>query len=175
METLEKEKEERAAKLDSIIEEESNSIPREEEAWIRAQVREVMNQKFAANRRQPGSNPILRDSSKPSTATSNDVVIDLITQSTASLKRSQPTAILGSPISLATTSSLMGNATGFLQLSSGSHPSPPPQPFATMHWKPKEPPCFFGRNSEDVHTWTSLVRHYLTTWGVVTPNKSHIR
>ena len=47
-----------------------------------------------------------------------------------------------------------------------SHPSPPPPPFATMHWKPKEPPCFFGRSSEDVHTWTSLVRHYLTFMGV---------
>ena len=33
--------------------------------------------------------------------------------------------------------------------------------FATAHWKPKEPPCFFGRSTEDVHTWTSLVRHYL--------------
>ena len=116
----------RAAKLDSIIEEESNSIPREEEAWIRAQVREVMNQKFAANRMQPGSNPVLRDSSISGIATSNHDVIDLITQSTASLQKSQPTVIPGSPISLATTSSLTGNSTGFLQLSSGSHPSPPP-------------------------------------------------
>ena len=31
--------------------------------------------------------------------------------------------------------------------------------------KPKEPPCFYGRSSEDVHTWTSLVRHYLTFMG----------
>ena len=36
--------------LDSIIEEESSSISPEEEARIRAQVHEVMNQKFAANR-----------------------------------------------------------------------------------------------------------------------------
>ena len=34
-----------------------------------------------------------------------------------------------------------------------------------MHWKPKELPCFFGRSSEDVYTWTSLVRHYLTFMG----------
>ena len=37
--------------------------------------------------------------------------------------------------------------------------------FATTQWKPKEPPCFYGRSSEDVHTWTSLVRHYLTFTG----------
>ena len=32
-------------------------------------------------------------------------------------------------------------------------------------WRPKEPPCFYGKSSEDVHTWTSLVRHYLTFMG----------
>ena len=37
--------------------------------------------------------------------------------------------------------------------------------FAITQWKPKEPPCFFGRSTEDVHTWTSLVRHYLTFMG----------
>ena len=36
------------------------------------------------------------------------------------------------------------------------------QPFATAAWKPKEPPCFFGRSTEDAHTWVSLVRNYLT-------------
>ena len=114
---------------------------------------------------QLGSNLVLRDSSKSGTAASNDDVIDLITQSTTSLEKSKPTVIPGSPISLASTSSLMGNATGFSQLSSGSHPSPPPQPLATMHWKPKEPPYIFGRSSKYVHTWTSLVRHYLTFMG----------
>ena len=46
-------------------------------------------------------------------------------------------------------------------------PSVPPSAsglhgFATAAWKPKEPPCFFGRNTEDAHTWVSLVRNYLT-------------
>ena len=91
--------EERAAKLDSIIEEESSSISPEEEARIRAQVREIMDKKFAANRMQLGSNPTLRDSSKFGTAILNDDVIDLITQSTASLQRSQPIMIPDSPIS----------------------------------------------------------------------------
>ena len=84
------------------------------------------------------------------------------------MQKSPPTVLPGSPISVASTPSHAGNggsAPGFSQLSSGSHPSPPPPPFATMHWKPKEPPCFFGRSSEDVHTWTSLVRHYLTFMG----------
>ena len=97
-----------------------------------------------------------------------DDVIDLISQSAAALQKSPPSVLPGSPISVASTPSHVGNggsAPGFSQLSSGSHPSPPPPPFATMHWKPKEPPCFFGRSSEDVHTWTSLVRHYLTFMG----------
>ena len=34
-----------------------------------------------------------------------------------------------------------------------------------MQWKPKEPPYYYGRRMEDVHTWTSLVRHYLTFMG----------
>ena len=34
--------------------------------------------------------------------------------------------------------------------------------FATAAWKPKEPPCFFGRSTKDAHTWVSLVRNYLT-------------
>ena len=36
------------------------------------------------------------------------------------------------------------------------------QSFATTAWKPKEPPCFFGRSTEDAHTWVSLARNYLT-------------
>ena len=49
----------------------------------------------------------------------------------------------------------------------GASPSVPSvstgmQPFATAAWKPKEPPCFFGRSTEDAHTWVSLVRNYLT-------------
>ena len=53
----------------------------------------------------------------------------------------------------------------FLRMPFGSHGTSPPQVFATMHWNPKEPPCFFGRSTEDVHIWTSLVRHYLTFIG----------
>ena len=92
-------------------------------------------------------------------------VIDLISQSIALLQKLQPSVLPGSPISVASTPSHAGNGgstLGFSQLPYGSHPSPPPPPFATMHWKPKEPPCFFRRSSKDVHTWTSLMRHYPT-------------
>ena len=95
-------------------------------------------------------------------------VIDLISQSVASLQKSQPSILPSSPISVASTPSHTGNggsAPGFSHLSSGSHHSPPPPPFSTMQWKPKEPPCFYGRGTEDVHTWTSLVHHYLTFMG----------
>ena len=41
----------------------------------------------------------------------------------------------------------------------------PAQTFATTQWRPKEPPCYYGRSNEDVHMWTSLVRHYFTFMG----------
>ena len=106
-----------------------------------------------------------KDSLHSGIATADPEVIDLITQSVASLQKSQPTVLPRLPISLASTSENTGNAAGFSRLSSGPHSSPPPQIFASMQWKPKEPPCFYGRNSEDVHTWTSLVHHYLTFMG----------
>ena len=58
-----------------------------------------------------------------------------------------------------------GNAANFARLSQQMDAASQPQMFATTTWKPKEPPCFYGRSSEDVHTWTSLVRHYLTFMG----------
>ena len=74
---------------------------------------------------------------------------------------SQP-IIPASPISVAST---LPNGEGrdpFSRISRPVNPQPPINTFATAQWRPKEPPCFFGRSTEDVHTWTSLVRHYLT-------------
>ena len=34
------------------------------------------------------------------------------------------------------------------------------QIFATVQWRPKEPPAFTGNASDDVYLWTSLVRQY---------------
>ena len=61
-----------------------------------------------------------------------------------------PRSSFGSPLPVQNVSSSVPSS------ASGS------QQFATAAWKPKEPPCFFGRNTEDAHTWVSLVRNYLT-------------
>ena len=109
-----------------------------------------------------------RSKSGNATAEEDEDVINLISKSATTLQKSPPSVLPGSPISVASTPSHVGNgesAPGFSKLSSGSHPSPPLPPFATMHWKPKEPPCFFGRSFEDVHTWTSLVHRYLIFMG----------
>ena len=101
-------------------------------------------------------------------ATADGDVIDIISQSAASLQKAHPSILPSSPILVASTTSQAGNGTsapGFSYLSSGSHPSPHPPPFSMMQWKPKEPPCFYGRGTEDVHMWTSLVHHYLTFMG----------
>ena len=84
---------------------------------------------------------------------------------TDSGQNSAPMAIAGSEISVASTSNDRGNAVEFLRLLQQMGADSQPRMFATTTWKPKEPPCFYGRSSEDVHTWTSLVRHYLTFMG----------
>ena len=147
-----------------------------EEARIREEVRIVMKQQFAEAHAKLESNPVVHGNiSKSGNTAAGSDVIDLISQSVASLQKSQPTILPGSPILVASTPSHVGNggsALGFSHLSSGSHPSPPPPPFATMHWKPKEPPCFSDavpRMSIPGHPWC------LTTsplWGAVTPSKS---
>ena len=72
------------------------------------------------------------------------------TPSTVPVGNPVPRSSFGSPLPIQPASSSV------LSPASGS------QQFATAAWKPKEPPCFFGRNTEDAHTWVSLVRNYLT-------------
>ena len=72
-----------------------------------------------------------------------------------------PPVIPLSPISEASTPPPNGGNGPFLRISQTENPQPPQAVMATAFWRPKEPPCFFGRSTEDVHTWTSLVRHYL--------------
>ena len=129
-----------------------------------------MQKKFAAGRATLGTNPGSHheDSVKSGAAIPSASVIDLVTESTQPSGRIPPSVIPGSPVSVASTPSHVGNggsAPGFLHLTHATTAASPPQIFATMHWKPKEPPCFFGRSTEDVHTWTSLVRHYLSFMG----------
>ena len=136
--TVEKLDEERSARLSSILEEESGTtISPSEEARIREEVRTVIKQQFVEARAKMESNPVAHQGIPKSGNASADIdVIDLISQSVASLQKSQPSILPSSPTSVASTPSHVGNggrAPGFSQLSSGSHPSPPPPPFATMH------------------------------------------
>ena len=76
--------------------------------------------------------------------------VDLVSSSVNTDGNSVPRSSFGSPVPVTNLGSASPSVT------SGA------QPFATVAWKPKEPPCFFGRSAEDAHTWVSLVRNYLT-------------
>ena len=76
--------------------------------------------------------------------------IDLASSSVQTGGRTVPHTSFGSPVPVTNPGSALPS------VNSGA------QPFATAAWKPKEPPCFFGRSAEDAHTWVSLVRNYLT-------------
>ena len=74
-------------------------------------------------------------------------------------ERTPPPVIPLTPISV---SSTLPNGEGngpFSRIAQTGNPHPPQSTFATALWKPKEHPCFFGRSTDDVHTWTSLVHH----------------
>ena len=91
-------------------------------------------------------------------------VIDL----TKSMALSVPLAIAGSEVFVASTRSNNGpgeNKSSFSKMMSGAGTVTSAQTFATAQWRPKEPPCYYGRNTEDVHMWTSLVRHYFAFMG----------
>ena len=84
-------------------------------------------------------------------AVPSESVIDLVSSSAiAASGNPNPRSTFGSPVMVASVNP--SNMT----VNSGN------QSFATAAWKPKEPPCFFGRSTKDAHTWVSLVRNYLT-------------
>ena len=94
----------------------------------------------------------------------NAEVIDL----TGSTAHSARLAIAGSDVSVASTQSKIEqgeNKTSFSQMMSGSGTVNSAQTFATAQWRPKEPPCYYGRSTDYVHICTSLVRHYFTFMG----------
>ena len=90
------------------------------------------------------------DTEKSGEATPAKSVIDLVSPSTELVGTPEPRSSFGSPLLVATVNPSTST------VHSGH------QPFATTAWKPKEPPCFFDRSTEDAHTWVSLVRKYLT-------------
>ena len=88
---------------------------------------------------------LLNDGSIPLSGSSQKNV-----PSTVPVGNAVPRSSFGSPLPVQNASpSVLSCATGS-------------QPFATAAWKPEEPPCFFGQNTEDAHTWVSLVCNYLT-------------
>ena len=85
---------------------------------------------------------------------------------TGSEAQSAPVAIAGSDVSIASTQPQNRGEEGkFSRMMSDAGTVVPTQTFATAQWRPKEPPCYFGRSNEDVHMWTSIVRHYFTFMG----------
>ena len=102
------------------MDEESSTISPSEEARIRKEVRAVTNQQFAEARAKLESNPVAHvNTSKSGNATANVDIIDLISQSVASLQKLQPSVLPGSPISVASTPSQArngGSAPGFLHV-----------------------------------------------------------
>ena len=120
----------------------STTMDTAEEQRIHTIVCRVMEEKYgqgrAALRQHLGLAPEDPKISKESVAPSVPVGTEV------------PRTSFGSPLSID------GVSPSVPSVSTGS------QPFATAAWKPKEPPCFFGRSTEDAHTWVSLVRNYLT-------------
>ena len=150
----------------------STMISEVQAAEIRAQVRQAINEGFAKARSKIAEVP------KSGITHPSPFVIDLVTSSPSPQQVVEPGVLPASPISVANTPSLVGNggsAPGFSRLMQNTTAASPQTMFATMQWKPKEPPCYYGRSMEDVHTWTLLVRHYLTFMGEVMPSKSRTR
>ena len=105
-----------------------------------------------------------RGSESGHSGTTSAAVINLSGHS----QRSVPEAIAGSEVSVASTQSNNGtgeNQNSFARMMASTGAANPAQTFANVQWRPKEPPCYYGRSTEDVHMWTSLVRHYLTFMG----------
>ena len=124
---------------------------------------QAIRAEFLKNFKTLGINPEVQEKSAQLYPT-----IDLVTPSNVSPALSQPSIIPRSPISVASTPSHArngGSALGFSHLTHMATVASPSTMFATTQWKPKESPYFYGRSTEDVHTWTSLVHHYLTFMG----------
>ena len=94
----------------------------------------------------------------------NADVIDLAGSTT----HSAPLAIAGSDVSVASTQSKIGHReskTSFSQMMLGSGIVTSAQTFATAQWRPKEPPCYYGKSTEDVHMWNLPCASLLHIYG----------
>ena len=143
----------------------STTISTEEAEIIKREVRDVVQRVFLGinlstdHPVSPNMGYGMNELEKP-----NAEVIDLA----GSTAHCAPQAIAGSDVSIASTRSNTRhgeNKNSFSQMMSGSGTVTSAQTFAIVQWSPKEPPCYYGRSTEDVHMWTSLVRHYFTFMG----------
>ena len=106
---------------------------------------------------------------KHSTGQASAEVIDLA----GSTALSAPLAIAGSEVSVASTqphNGTEGNKTSFSKLVSGRETVNSAQTFATAQWRPKEPPCYYGRSTEDVHKCVITS----PSWEVMMHSRSHM-
>ena len=118
---------------------------------IHDNVHAVMHEQYAEGRAALRANLGLQAEGEVSSGkAAHSGTIDLVSSSVQTGGSQVPRTSFGSPVPVTNPGSASPS------VNSGA------QPFATAAWKPKEPPCFFGRSAEDAHTWVSLVRNYLT-------------
>ena len=113
---------------------------------------------------------------KPASSTST---IDLVPGSVLLQENMHSRSMFGSPVSVGSTRVQEANdGKTYALFSSLSRDSGCIATYDVRHdaqWKPKEPSCFFGRSTKDVHTWTSLCASLSHFYGVVVmPNRSRI-
>ena len=129
----------------------TTTISETEAQNIKNEVRAIMNEQIAEGRaalRAELGLPVRNTISDEAAAALRLKEVEM--HSAESEGKSVPRSSFGSPVSVT-------NPVPSTTTVSSAQPS-----FATAAWKPKEPPCFFGRSTEDAHTWVSLVRNYLT-------------
>ena len=146
----------------------STTISTKQAEIVKKEVRDTIAKTFPRIHMLSGSTVQPNPSQGTVNTGSGNVEAEVVDLDTRSAPTSAPIAIAGSDVSIASTSTNPGNggnATSFSRMSLGTGAASHPQMWTTTQWKPKEPPCFYGRSSEYVHTWTSLVRHYLTFMG----------
>ena len=127
------------------------TISTREAQKIHDHVHAVMHEQYAEGRAALRANLGLHaEEDVTSGKAAHSGTIDLVSSSVQTGGSQVPRTSFGSPVLVTNPGSASPS------VNSGA------QPFATAAWKPKEPPCFFGRSAEDAHTWVSLVRNYLT-------------
>ena len=142
-----------------------------EEVAIRTEVREIMQKTVVVGRAILGANAGSQNENgiKSGVAILSALIIDLVIESTQPYGKSPLSVIPRSPVSVANTPSHVGNGESALGFSNLTHAttatSSPPKFLPHCIGSLKSLRAFFGHSMEDVHTWTSLVHHYLSFMG----------